>query len=227
MEQVAENTPKKRGRGRPSVPLDLGTVLDVARDEFARRGFDAVTLQDVASRAGVSKAALYYHHPTKAELYDAVLDEDAGFMLQLVIDARLEEGSFVDRLDRLGALVCNAFAARPAMPRLLLREFVGQGRYVQGIGDERTNEILGVVAAFFTAGMDDGAFRRTEPRQLAVSVAGLHLFAWGAADLISPFLGEPLTTAAGHAGRKAAVLEQVRLLCGVDPAAPGRSTDGP
>jgi AcrR family transcriptional regulator len=221
MEQVAEKTPKKRGRGRPSVPLDLGIVLDVAREEFARRGFDAVTLQDVADQAGASKAALYYHHPTKAALYDAVLDEDAGFMLRLVVDARLEEGSFVDRLDRLGALVCDAFAARPAMPRLLLREFVGQGRYIQGIGEERTNEILGVVAAFFAAGMDEGVFRRSDPRQLAVSVAGLHLFAWGAADLVSPFLGEPLTSAAGHAARKAAVLDQVRLLCGVAPVASG------
>jgi hypothetical protein len=107
------------------------------------------------------------------------------------------------------------------MPRLLLREFVGQGRYIQGIGEERTNEILGVVAAFFAAGMDEGVFRRSDPRQLAVSVAGLHLFAWGAADLVSPFLGEPLTSAAGHAARKAAVLDQVRLLCGVAPVASG------
>jgi len=219
MEPAITHAGNRRGPGRPSVPLDLTAVLDVARDAFSKRGFDAVTLQEVARRAGVSKAALYYHHPTKAALYDAVLDEDAGFVLRLVSDARLEEGSFVERLDRLGVLVGDAFAARPAMPRLLLREFAGQGRYVRGIGDSRTHEILEVVAAFFAAGMDEGVFRRSDPRQLAVSVAGLHLFAWGAADLISPFLGAPLTSPVGHAARTAAVLEQVRVLCGVAPAA--------
>ncbi len=215
MGQVIENTVKRRARGRPGVPLDPGLVLDMAREAFARRGFEAVTLQDVANRAGVSKAALYYYHPTKAELYDAVLEADASYMLRLVDGARLDEGSFVDRLDRLGALVSDAFVARPAMPRLLLREFVGQGHYTRGIGAARTQEILDVVAAFFAAGMDDGAFRRSDPRQLAVSVAGLHLFAWGAADLVSPFLGGPLTDRAGHVARKTAVLEQVRLLCGL------------
>lgn len=208
---------QKRGRGRPTVPVDLTVVVGIARDEFARRGFEVVTLQDVATRAGVSKAALYYHYPTKAALYDAVLEEDASWMLQLVVEARLNDGSYVERLDRLGSMMCDAFAGRPAIARLLLRELVGHGRYVSGSGAPRTEEILTVVAAFFEAGIADGAFRQTNPRQLAVSVAGVHLFPFAATDLISPFLGGDITTGAGHRARKAAVLEHVALLCGVVP----------
>lgn len=206
---------RRRGPGRPTEPIDVSLIVDVAREEIARRGYEGVSLREVAEKVGVSKAAVYYHFPTKAELYDAVLEEDAGAMMQLVEAAKLDQGTFPERLDRLGALVCDYLAGQPAVARLFLRELVGHGPYLSGAGAKRVAEILELTAAFLRAGADAGDFRVDDERQLAVSIAGVHLFAFGAADFVGPFLGAELHHGAGLAARRRAVLGQVRRLCGV------------
>lgn len=210
---------RRRGPGRPTEPIDVGTIVEVARGEIARRGYDGVSLREVAEKVGVTKAAVYYHFPTKAELYEAVLEEDASAMVRLLADARLHEGSFPDRLDRLGALISDYLALHPDVARLFLRELVGHGPYLSGAGARRVAEILELTAAFLRAGADAGAFHVEDERQLAVSIAGVHLFAYAAADFVGPFLGGDLSQGSGRAARQRAVLNQVRALCGLAASA--------
>jgi TetR/AcrR family transcriptional regulator, cholesterol catabolism regulator len=52
-------------------------VLDVAEELFAGRGFDSVTLRDIASILGLTHAALYYHFPGgKEELFAEVMERN-------------------------------------------------------------------------------------------------------------------------------------------------------
>jgi AcrR family transcriptional regulator len=65
-------------------------LLTGAIDAFAERGFQATTTRDIASRAGMSPAALYVHYPSKERLLfeislyghraalDVLRDADAG-----------------------------------------------------------------------------------------------------------------------------------------------------
>lgn len=54
-------------------------IRDVALELFMRQGFTHTTLQDIADRLGITRAALYYHHPSKdhliASLIQPVKDE--------------------------------------------------------------------------------------------------------------------------------------------------------
>src|SRR5918998_1258371 len=49
-------------------------ILDAAEKLFADKGFDATSLSDVGSAAGVSRGTPGYFFGSKAELYQAVLD---------------------------------------------------------------------------------------------------------------------------------------------------------
>ncbi len=49
-------------------------VLAAATQAFARSGFAATSLDDIATAAGVSRAILYRHFDSKTDLYRAVLD---------------------------------------------------------------------------------------------------------------------------------------------------------
>lgn len=49
-------------------------ILVAATRAFARAGFAATSLDDVAAEAGVSRVILYRHFESKADLYRAVLD---------------------------------------------------------------------------------------------------------------------------------------------------------
>ncbi|WP_280467932.1 TetR/AcrR family transcriptional regulator [Nocardia cyriacigeorgica] len=64
-------------RGRP--PGKSGTeLLAVAREVFLERGFAGSTMDEVAARAGISKASLYREHPSKTELFSAVVAQWAN-----------------------------------------------------------------------------------------------------------------------------------------------------
>jgi AcrR family transcriptional regulator len=49
-------------------------ILAAATHAFARSGFAATSLDDIATQAGVSRAILYRHFDSKTDLYRAVLD---------------------------------------------------------------------------------------------------------------------------------------------------------
>lgn len=88
-------------------------LVDAAAALAAEQGSDAVSLRDVARRAGVSHAAPYHHFNSKAELLHAVALE--GFRLMDVemhaAMVRHHKGSPYDRLAALGQAYIR-FAAR-------------------------------------------------------------------------------------------------------------------
>ncbi len=49
-------------------------ILEVALELFTEQGYDATSLREIAERLGVTKAALYYHFPSK----DAIARELLG-----------------------------------------------------------------------------------------------------------------------------------------------------
>ncbi|MGW0736591.1 TetR/AcrR family transcriptional regulator [Streptomyces sp. NPDC002851] len=49
-------------------------ILDAATRAFARAGFAATSLDDVAGEAGLTRVMLYRHFESKADMYRAVLD---------------------------------------------------------------------------------------------------------------------------------------------------------
>lgn len=48
-------------------------ILDAASEEFASKGYNAAQTRDIAARAGLPKANLYYYFQTKENLYTRVL----------------------------------------------------------------------------------------------------------------------------------------------------------
>ena len=67
---VAERSPRRRRKdARPSE------LTAAALDLFVERGFAATRLDDVATRAGVSKGTLYLYFDSKEALFKAVIEE--------------------------------------------------------------------------------------------------------------------------------------------------------
>ncbi len=85
--------PPKRKRatvGRPKkvkgsiVMADL--ILNAAEDLFSKRGYDGVTVREVAALANVDPALTHYYFATKQGLFDAVLERRA----ELVFSERMQ-----------------------------------------------------------------------------------------------------------------------------------------
>jgi len=69
-------------------------ILEVALELFATKGYEQTSLREIAERLNITKAALYYHFPSKDELLGDVLEPlvtDLGAFLATARQ-RLEDG---------------------------------------------------------------------------------------------------------------------------------------
>jgi AcrR family transcriptional regulator len=65
----------RRGRGRPRDPRTDERIIEAAAELLRRRGFERMTVDDVAARAGVGKATVYRRWPSKDDLAVAAMQQ--------------------------------------------------------------------------------------------------------------------------------------------------------
>lgn len=103
----------------------LTRILAEAEVLFAERGFDGVSINEVALAAGVCKANVFHHFATKQELYERVLAHACDAFGRSLDALELKEPDLAGRLWRLMEWH-NAFLyQRPYGTRLILRELTG------------------------------------------------------------------------------------------------------
>jgi AcrR family transcriptional regulator len=62
-------------------------LVEVGRNVFAERGFDAASVEEIAERAKVSKPIVYEHFGGKEGLYAVVVDREMERVVALISDA--------------------------------------------------------------------------------------------------------------------------------------------
>jgi AcrR family transcriptional regulator len=61
-------------RRRLSAPDRRAAILDAALDVFSSRGYHAASIDEIAQKAGISKALIYEHFPSKKDLHASLLE---------------------------------------------------------------------------------------------------------------------------------------------------------
>ncbi len=72
---------------RTNVAERRDQLLRVARDIFAERGYPATTMDDIASAAGFTKPILYQHFSSKEALYNELVQNASGQLLEALATA--------------------------------------------------------------------------------------------------------------------------------------------
>ena len=82
-------------RTRMSAGERREQLIDVARELFAEKGFDATSIEEVASRAKVSKPVVYEHFGGKEGLYAVIVDRELSDISSTMLTNRRSCGSVV------------------------------------------------------------------------------------------------------------------------------------
>jgi AcrR family transcriptional regulator len=95
--ELARSWPDEPERDDPRVTR----IVDAARDEFGRRGYDETTIRDIAAAAGMSIAAIYRCFRSKDEILAAVLEPYAERRAAMWAAAVASSSSPLEQLDAL------------------------------------------------------------------------------------------------------------------------------
>jgi AcrR family transcriptional regulator len=145
-------------------------ILAAATEAFARNGFAATSLDDIAGQAGIARVLLYRHFDSKTDLYQAVLDRMCARL-----DAHVAEpvGGFTDSsIDGL----LDAAVESPAGFRLLFQHALREPEFKERIEKFRA-DITAAAYLQIAAIVPDQALARWAA-QLAPVVAIEAIIAW-------------------------------------------------
>lgn len=75
--QRSEEPKQIASLGRPKDQAKFRAILNTARTHFFEKGFDAVTIEGIATSAGVSKMTVYSYFNDKETLFKAVVERES------------------------------------------------------------------------------------------------------------------------------------------------------
>lgn len=195
------------------------SLLAAARKLFSDHGFHGTSVGDIADRAGLRKPSLFHHFATKDALYRAVMLDVVMEVGAAIALGSSTAGTYAERLDAVNDALTDFLASRPEAARLLFREALEPGNVLREEGVAQSLAVLGAAAEFLREGIRAGEFVDQDPKQLVLSLTGVHLTFFALAPLATPFLGVSVF-GEGAAARKAAVRAQARaMVCRLESAA--------
>ncbi|MCA9586975.1 MAG: TetR/AcrR family transcriptional regulator [Myxococcales bacterium] len=74
-------------RQRLSASARRAQLIDVARVVFAKRGYEAASLEEIADRAKVTRPVVYEHFGGKEGLYAVVIDREMEYLVRRIAEA--------------------------------------------------------------------------------------------------------------------------------------------
>jgi AcrR family transcriptional regulator len=144
------------------------TILRVAGELFAERGYQATSVADIASAAGATKGAVFHHFKSKDELFVEIWRQ---LQLDMDADARTAALAALDPADPFKAFLAGCriyldWASRPEYQRIVLLD----GPSVLGLARWHEMEFE-VGRASLVAGTKFIAAQGHFPKSLAVPAA--------------------------------------------------------
>ncbi len=146
-------------KGRETVDRILGAAKDV----FAEKGFAGARVEEIAGRAGVNKATLYYHIGDKKALYAEVIHDVIGNAARRLSSGIEAAKSPEDKVRTYIRTLLETFDENPQMPRLMMRELASGGQSLPEVFFEDLFSIFRTLSWIIEEGREQGVFIETLP----------------------------------------------------------------
>lgn len=147
-------------------------ILAAALDLFAEHGFDGVSMNAIACRAGISKANVFHHFGSKEALYLETMQSACGEFAPVLDGLDATGKGHGERLEQFIRDDVEQMFSDPDRARLILREVLESG---PSRGRELASEVFddhfSRVVRLFESGQQNGIFRSDIPPALAASMA--------------------------------------------------------
>lgn len=163
-------------RRKEARPAEL---LDAALAEFFEKGFAAARLEDIATRAGVSKGTIYLYFSSKEEVFEALVraipQPNVEQIRAIAADPSLPADALLERVLRfMGGVLQDERMIK--FPRLVIGE---AGRFPK-LAETYKREIISrgasVITGIIERGIAQGRFRPVDPLRAAYAAITPVLF---------------------------------------------------
>lgn len=141
-------------------------LLSSAREVFARKGFAATRIEEIAQQVGVSKATVYIYFPSKDALLKAVIQETFRPNIAQIVRLSLKKSLPVAlRMRRIMPLLWSLMTATPfaSVLKLVISESQNFPDISRLYYCEVLDKIISTMSTLIAQGIENGEFRGGDP----------------------------------------------------------------
>lgn len=154
----------------------VGRIVNAALETFAESGFEGARIDEIAARASVNKAMIYYYIGDKQSLYARVLEDVFSHTAARIAERVNRAQTPVQKVKAYIRGMAATFTQHPLLPPIMMREFASGGRNVPESVAEHMLRILDTVSGILQQGRRQRVFVRIHPLVLHLMVVGTMTF---------------------------------------------------
>jgi TetR/AcrR family transcriptional regulator, fatty acid metabolism regulator protein len=143
-------------------------ILEAAVHVFAKKGFHASRVGDIAEEAGIAYGLVYHYFKSKEELLETIFRDTWTQMLARIHEVQEAGVPAAEAVRQVTALLLRTWRRDPDLVRVLVRE-VTRGPHVQREIEEITHAMQ-ALEAIIKRGQETGEFRTDLDARLAAVV---------------------------------------------------------
>lgn len=147
-------------------------ILEVAEQLFANEGYTSTSIDDIASKCNITKAAIYYHFKNKHELYVYILENNFTLLADVVEDAVDSKSEAKEMFIAYVVSIAKQFRENKYIASLLMREMANGGKDMPIDALKQMLRTFKVLSFVIKKGKDEKIFTCVEPMFMQMMILG-------------------------------------------------------
>ena len=143
-------------------------LLDAAVRVFARKGFHASRVGDIAEEAGVAHGLLYHYFKSKDQVLEAVFHENWSILVARIESVEETDEPAADQIRHIAAIVLRTWLHLPDVVRVVIQEFGRSPELGERIGELTLP--IDALQRVIARGIERGEFRKDIDPAFAATV---------------------------------------------------------
>jgi AcrR family transcriptional regulator len=135
-------------------------ILDAAVRVFARRGFHACRVSDVADEAGVAYGLVYHYFDSKEEILNTLFRERWQIMLDAIVEIDTgNDAGARDKLYMVASFIIDSYHHEPDLMKVIIVEVTRAANSFGREHLEKIQEAYALIARIVEQARQDGSFK--------------------------------------------------------------------
>jgi TetR/AcrR family fatty acid metabolism transcriptional regulator len=148
-------------------------ILDAAVRVFARQGFHACRVSDIADEAGVAYGLVYHYFASKDEVLDTLFLERWEVMLELIRSVDADPIPVREKLAAIAAFIIDSYRHDPDLMKVIIVEVTRAANSFGATHIETIRESYELIGGMIEQAQEQGVFKaEIEPRFAAMAFYG-------------------------------------------------------
>ncbi|MGQ7868983.1 TetR/AcrR family transcriptional regulator [Sunxiuqinia sp. sy24] len=153
------------------------SIIEVARETFARYGFRKTTMDEIAVAARKGKSSLYYYFKSKEEVFQAVVEQEAGILFSKIERSVQEQHTAREKLSAYVLGRMKGFRDFVNYYDALKNDFLSKIEFIEQIRKKHDQKEQATIARILEEGIQSGQFRSLNvnltARTVVIALRGL------------------------------------------------------